>query len=343
MNESEYFSNIYRKIIKNKPFHIIIMFIEYILSIIIEIIIVLNGFNSVESHEKIHNNHNFLFLLIHFTDIISFNVKIFIIILTFILIPIYYFIYSKIQFKASSTLNSIIINLVEIFCFRLLFIYFCHIELSLSSIPLIICIVISIPSLVIIIHDFLTNHLYYFALKIKHFPYDYFTAMNETIHLVQKIFLCSSMKNFDVYLNKFFFIIAIILQIFAFFYSLYIFLYKSYYIMNNIFLNKTRFSFIVSTLASSIILIIYGKKNIFSTIFLLTIFNIFITIFLIVHLFYDPYKYITFKTDEHLENLYYYFFIINHIKNESFLLEENIQNHHSKCQKCNLCKNLKLI
>ena len=58
-------------------------------------------------------------------------------------------------------------------------------------------------------------------------------------------------------------------------------------------------------------------------------------------MFYDPYKYVHFDSDENVENLYYYFFLIDHMKNEAFILEEKIENHYQTCQKCNLCKNLK--
>jgi len=63
--------------------------------------------------------------------------------------------------------------------------------------------------------------------------------------------------------------------------------------------------------------------------------------FIITQMFYDPYKYVHFDTDENIENIYYYFFLIDHKKNESFILEEKIEEHYQLCQKCNLCKNLK--
>jgi hypothetical protein len=46
-------------------------------------------------------------------------------------------------------------------------------------------------------------------------------------------------------------------------------------------------------------------------------------------------------TDNNIENLYFYYYIIDHLRNDSFLLEEKIRAHFNKCQKCNLCKNLK--
>ena len=60
--------------------------------------------------------------------------------------------------------------------------------------------------------------------------------------------------------------------------------------MNNIFLNKARISFLISTLLSNLIMIILGKNNWGGLNSILIIISIYIIIFIIFQIFYDPYK-----------------------------------------------------
>ena len=64
-------------------------------------------------------------------------------------------------------------------------------------------------------------------------------------------------------------------------------------------------------------------------------------VFIFVQVFYNPYSKAFFSTDDNIDNLYFYYYIIDHLRNDSFLLEEKLKEHFIKCQKCNLCKNLK--
>jgi hypothetical protein len=149
----------------------------------------------------------------------------------------------------------------------------------------------------------------------------------DIIHLIIKIFLSISLQSSINDLNKFLFIIVLLLQLITFLFSVYIFIFKSYYIMNNIFINKARFSFIISTLLTNLLMIILGKNNLKGTAFLIMLINIYFIFFIIIQIFYDPYKYAFFTTDESIENLFFYFFIIDHHRNESFMLEEKLEKH----------------
>ena len=111
--------------------------------------------------------------------------------------------------------------------------------------------------------------------------------------------------------------------------------------MSNIFLNKARFSFLLSTILVNLLMIVLGKNNLKGTSFLIILINIYFIFFIIIQIFYDPYKYAFFSTDESIENLYFYFYIIDHHKNESFMLEEKLEKHCSLCKNCELCNKLK--
>jgi hypothetical protein len=96
MNESQYFPNIYRKLIINKAFHLIIMIIEYSLTILIELIIFFSGFSS--EYSKTIKAQNFILIVIKGIDGLSITIRLIILIILFIIIPIYYIVYNKIQF-----------------------------------------------------------------------------------------------------------------------------------------------------------------------------------------------------------------------------------------------------
>ena len=155
------------------------------------------------------------------------------------------------------------------------------------------------------------NHLYYFSLKLVSYPFDYYSSMSDIFHLTEKILLSISVHSFNKNVQKFSFIIAFILQVIFLFFSIYILLFKSYYFMNNIFLNKARFSFILSYIFINVIMIVLGHDNINNSFFPIIIWNIFIMLFIITQMFYDPYKYVHFDKDENIENIYYYFFLID--------------------------------
>ena len=339
MNIDEYFSNTYKVIITNKFIHLIILLLEYILTLGVQIIIYIAQYNSEYKYN--FTSLHFHLAIIKIINHIPMIIKLIIIIIIYIFIIIYFLIYNKCLFQHKYLCNTIIINIFEIFIFRLLFIIICHITFSLNGISLLICILLSIPILSIIINNFYLNHLYYYSPHFVRYPYDYYSSFIDIIHLIVKIFLSISLQSSINDLNKFLFIIVLLLQLIIFLFSVYIFIFKSYYIMNNIFINKARFSFIISTLLTNLLMIILGKNNLKGTAFLIMLINIYFIFFIIIQIFYDPYKYAFFTTDESIENLFFYFFIIDHHRNESFMLEEKLEKHCSLCKNCDLCNKLK--
>ena len=259
MDKNEYFSNSYKAIITNKFFHLIIILIEYFLTLSFQIIIFIRKFN-INSEETL-SILRYQIIIIEGINKIRDIIKIVIILFFCIIIHIYYFIFNKFLFKKNNIFSRIIINTFEIFLLRLFFILICHIIFSSTNLSLLICIIISIPIVTIIIKNIKVNHLYYYAPHFLSHPYDYYTAFCDIIHLVEKILIVMCLENSRTNLNKFLFIIVFFFQIISFLVSFYIFYYKSFWVMNNIFLNKARFSLIFSTILINIIMILLGNCN----------------------------------------------------------------------------------
>ena len=339
MINNEYFPNIHRVLIKNKPFHFIVTFIEYIITLITQVNLYTIKFQ-FEKNEEISSEF-FYAKLIQKIDKLPEYSKLLITIILLIIITTYLLIYTKIAFENKYIFNIIVINIFEILIFRVLFIFILHFLLAIEGIACIIMVIISIPVISFIMYDFVLNHLYYFAPHFIVYPYDFYSSANDIFHIVEKICLSIALESPISPLNQFLYIFSFVLQISNFFYSLYIFYYKSFSVMSNIFLNKTRFAFVTSTVLVNLFLIVLGYGNYITNTFLIITINIFVGVFAFIQIFYCPYKSVYFSTDENIENLYNYYYIIDHLRNDSFLLEEKVRKHFTKCQKCNLCKNLK--
>ena len=255
---NEYFSNCYKNIITNKFYLFIMTVLEYLLAIIIHIIIFIRQYDSNygDNFSKLH----FHLIIVKIINITPNYIKIFILAFIFILIPIYYYLFSKYSLKKYKLLSLILKNIFEIFIFRFFFIIICHILFSIkNNVILIIFFIISIPTISIIIHSFSMNHLYYFSPHFFAYPYDYFSSFTDVFHLIQKYIICIPLQSSNINLNQFLFIIVLIMQKICSLFTAYILYFKSYYIMSNIFLNKVRFSSNLSLALINIIMILLGK------------------------------------------------------------------------------------
>ena len=339
MTKNAYFSNIYWSVISKNYIHLLLSLLEHILTLTSQIEVFNEKFGPQNNINNIFFNFNIK--LIYLIKCIPNFVVIIIIMLIYISIPLYFFIYDKFQFNKRYLFKIVIINIFEIFIFRILFIIICHIVFSLEGTFLLIFILLLIPILILILNIFFINHLYYFSPHFIIYPSDYYSSYIDIIHLIEKVLISFSFQSKINELSKFLFLLVFLLQIICFIFSLYIFYFKSFFIMNNIFLNKARFSFLLSNLFINLIMVFSGKINIKRNSFLLLMINVYIILFIIIQIYYNPYKFIFFYNDGNKENLYFYFFIIDHIRNESFILEETFERHLSLCHNCGLCNNLK--
>ena len=108
--------------------------------------------------------------------------------------------------------------------------------------------------------------------------------------------------------------------------------------MNNISLNKIRYSILLSNCFVTLLVLINGLNQFDNVYFIICYGNILILSFLLIIIFYDPYQFIKFGKDDCEENPIYYFFVLDRNKNQHLLLEKKIEEHVSKCGTCNLCK-----
>ena len=339
MFKSEYFSNSYRVMITNKQFHFIILLLEYLITFSAMITLYTIKFK-IEFDENLPNQFFYAIFIQKINNLPEF-VKILISSLILVIIIAYFLIYNKFVFEHKNIFNSIAINFFENFIFRLFIIVLFHILISIKGIPLLILIIVSIFDFFLIVNNFFMNHLYYFSPHFIVYPYDYFSSSMDIFHIIEKLFISIALQSSIKALNKFFFVFSFALQFMNLYYSVYILYNKSYYIMSNIFLDKVRFSLIAGSFINNIILVLLGNKNYLINTYLLISINVFFAVFLLVLIFFNPYSNVYFVTDNNIENLYFYYYIIDHLRNDSFLLEEKIRAHFNKCQKCNLCKNLK--
>ena len=338
MFKSEYFSNSYRVIITKKQFHFIFILIEYLITSVSQKTIYITKFK-FDLNEDISTPY-FYAIFIQQINKLSEFIKLLIIIIVFISIIFYFFVYNKFAFE-KNIFNIIIINIYEIAIFRLILIIIFHILFAIKGITKLIMIILLIPVLCLIIKNFIIVHLYYFSPHFVVYPYDYYSSGNDVFHILEKILISISLQSSNKYLNAFLFICCFILQFMNFLISIYLFYNKSYYIMSNIILNKMRFSLIASSVINNILLLLLGNKNYITYTYLFISINIYLAVFLFLVIFYNPYSFAHFSNDDNIENLYFYYYIIDHLRNDNFIVEEKIKEHLIKCQRCNLCKNLR--
>ena len=331
---THYLSFCYNSLITNKIIHGFLFLIE-IVSIFLQIIeIYYNDYKSLKS-EKIK-----IFSYISPTIKSIIKLKIiyqFLIYILIILIPtVSSFILNNFNFQKNKFLD-VIINLNEILFYRIGVLFIFHYLFILNDIYLIFGIIFSIPYIIILITSFNTHHLFTFFFSFVKYPYDIFTNMIEIYLLIVKIFISIASTSNDENLSKLFFILSIVLLLFLQIYLTYILFYKSYFLMNNVVLNKVRYSILLSN-CLIILLILINKKNFDNTYLIICYGNILILSILIIGIFYDPYEFIKFKTDDNEENAINYFFVLDKDKNNNLLLEKKIDEHINKCGRCNLCK-----
>ena len=161
MLESQYFSNSYKGMIKNKLFHFLTILLENFITLIIQITLYIMKFTHI-SDEKTPILYFYSIFIQQINKLPEYT-KLTLIIIIFVLIIIYFFVYTKFSFENEYLFNKIVINIFEIFIFRLIVILIFHILLAIEGIAGIIMIILSIPIIFLIMENFSFNHLYYFS------------------------------------------------------------------------------------------------------------------------------------------------------------------------------------
>ena len=337
---AHYLSISYKTLINNKIIHSFFFAVEIFIlfSQILEIYVY--DFNL--SHIKENINLNFYTILLNKLKKLPYHIVGIIYFVVIIIILINSYILNNHRLKVNIIVK-IMINLSEIFFYRILALFLFNYLFITKGIYFIVNVILSIFYGITLFYNFQKNHLFIFFPKIIIYPYDTFSMIIDFHFLFIKIFLSISRMASNSNISEFFFIISILISFILFFYLTYIMLYKSYYLMNNHSLNKFKYSLVLSLCISIILIFIGQKSDIFNIFVVFSHFNIIIVSVLLIHNFYNPYIFAKFDKDDNIENIFYYFFILDRNKNDYLLLEEKIEEHLSKCTTCNLCKKYKNI
>ena len=332
---SHYLSISHKALINNKIIHSFFFIIE--ISMIFLQIIEIN-FNEFNASNK--DNYTFFspFTYLSFEiNKLANTIKSPLYLIMIVIIIINYYILNF-HILIVSTFIKIMINTSELFFYRILSLFIFNYCFIFKGIFLVINIIFTIIYVIILFMNFSNNHLFLFFPKITIYPYDNFSMIIDLHLLIIKIFISLSRMILIQSISKFFFLISISILLVLLCYISYLIIYKSYYLMNNYSLNKIRYSLLLSFSFVIIFILCIDRMQIFNIYFIICYINIIIICLLSILFFYDPYKFVRFDRDDNIENIFYYFFILDREKNSYLLLEEKIEEHLSKCNRCNLCK-----
>ena len=322
---------------KSKIFHFFMIIIEELFIIIHELDIYHNNF-SINYSNKISPA---LFLLEQFKKL-SLALRIIIYLLIVFYTFTSYIILNKVKLKLNKFIQ-VLANINELLIYRLFSIFILILLASFHGFVFLINAILTSFYVGTLIKYITSNHLYFFAPNILDYPFDYFSEIIDMNYLAIKIFLIFASAANSYYITILCIIIIFGIKASCLVYVTYIMKNKSYYLMNNVFLNKIRYASILSITLIQIIYFFISKKNVLNIFYLVAYIDVFIICIILINMFYDPYIYMNFKTDEHIENVYYYFFVLNRNKNKYFLLEEKLDEHVFMCNKCFLCKKYKQL
>ena len=245
--------------------------------------------------------------------------------------------------KKCQKLNILLINLFEFLLIRLLLSFYLDLLFDLNPLYLLLFLIFTIPFFAFAFMDMAFFHLTGFMLQIIVFPFDDFTSLCDRQKIIVKILISISLVSKNFYICKFTFILQFVFYGFYLFYDTYIVFYKSYYLMNNELICKTKYSNLLSLFVIQIFMFTMNPEEVFKKYFIVIFVFIIIFTSLFTFLFYNPYNYIIIDIPENRENAFYYFFLVDRSKNVTYFLEEKIKAHINKCNSCSLCTKYQLL
>ena len=333
INSNNYFSNCFRILTRSKAVHFLCILIEMIINVLQELELFIKMYKNDEN-----SSLNYISYITDIFDKLNANIKLMIMVPILVLIDIIYYIYTKNNYKAKNIGNAIIINILELFFFRtVVLIYFNFYFTIRKEYFLLSCIFLFIH-IYLIINNFYYNHLFYFVPEFINYPYDEFTSLFDITMFITKIILATSVTTNNTPFAKFLFLFLLILQAFFCFYLTFELRYHSYLFMKNSFLNKTKTCFFFAQTFIVIFAIFIGIKEIKKVLFIIMCVSVLVISMCIIYLIYDPFNYISIKTETQMENLFFYLYILSEKNDYNFLFENKLNVHYKSCGFCELCK-----
>jgi len=335
--KSHYLSISYNILINKKIIHLFLFLIEIIMLLIQ--ISEIHHKNYALNHIKFYNNYkpvsNFLLIIRNLPILI--NILVYAAILLIIIMN--YYILNNYKLKKTKIVI-IMVNLSELLFYRLFSLFiFNYLFFFLDNLYFILNIILTIIYAFILISHFSYNHLFFFfPTSLIKYPYDNFSMIIDIHFIFIKILISISLTISNVYISQLTFYISILILYILLFYLSYLLINKSYYLMNNITLNKGRYSILFSFCILVFFVLIIDKDKLFNIYYNICYCNALFIFIIFLYNIYDPYQFCKFDKDDNVENVLYYLFILDKERNKYFLIEEKIENHISKCNRCNLCK-----
>ena len=336
---NHYLSNCYKYLIKSKVIHFLLILIEILLNTIQELDIIFRDFNPVNQKEK----SSMLSFILSIIEIINDNIPkkyIFLIMICFVIIfdLLYLFIKNNNFIYKDQIHISIIVNILELFYFRIIVLVFFDLIFSLNKLYLAVSIILFIPHVYLNVNNFYVNHLYYFVPEFIDYPYDEFSFPFDIFLYINKMFLALVGTSHIIYVGNFYFLLLIIIQIFCFFYYINQLINHSYLFMKNTFLNKVRICLYISHFLIIIYAMISEQKQVNNIEFIVV--SVMLLLIIIGYFFfiYNPFLFIEIKKESPMKNIIFYLYSISDENKLSFLIKQKIKEHYEKCGYCTLCK-----
>ena len=332
-----YLINSYISLTRIKSIHFLFIFIEILLNIFQELDIYVRTLKQ-ENSSKSDFNFNIISLITSKLEKLSPFVYLLLLIFIMFIFDSLYIVMKLKKFKINHVYLIIIINFLELFVFRTGSLILFNLFLGVKKDLIIIGFIFLIMHLYLVCNNFLFNHLYYFVPQFIDYPYDEFSSSFDIILLFIKLFLSISDKVNNTALGQFSFLILFIAQIFFSLYFIIQIKKKSYLLMKNPFLNETKLVLFLTKTIITIVALIFGRREIKNILFLIICIFILLIIMVYVYLVYNPFFYISIKSEKNLENIFFYLFILSEKNDYEFIIENKINNHYEKCGLCDLCK-----
>ena len=338
INNENYFINSYKSLTRIKFIHILFALIEIFLNIFLELEIILSGFK-MNNITKNSTGLNYVSFIANSFKKINKLIRLVIMILLIVLFDALYLLIKLKKFKLSHIYIKIIVNFIELIYFRTFTLIIFNLFFTLKGEHSLIGFFFFIPQLLIIIRNFLYNHLYYFVPDFIDYPYDEFSSSFDIVLLSIKLLLSISSTANNSGLGKFCFFMVFLEQIFFCFYFLYKLKNHSYLFMKNSILNRTKVCLFFTKTIIIVFAILLGKNAILNTLFLCICIILFLIIMIYMYFIYNPFYNIKIKRETPMENIFFYFFVLSEKNDYEFIIRDKINEHYINCGTCMLCKN----
>ena len=333
-----YYQILNKAIIRNKIFHFLFCLLDTMITLIKILYIYKTHYHTIPD-----NSLRYIKIISFFEDY-STNIKLLPLIIYLAIgyaIPIIYCFFNNT--KKYNKLDMIIINFFEFILLRLLISFYFDFLFNLSPLYLLLFLLLTIPFMAFIFMDMTFFHLTGFMLQIIVFPFDDFTSLCDRQKIIIKIIISISLVSKNLFICKFMMILQFTFHGFYLIYNSYIMFYKSYYIMNNELICKTKYSNLFSLFVIQIFMFIMDREEVFKKFFIVIFVFIIIFTSIFTFLFYNPYNYIVIDIPKNRENAFYYLFLVDRNKDVTYFLEEKIKDHINKCNSCSLCSKYQVL